>query len=87
MMITKHGCMKVQQIVDIDVMTKDCKYWESKEDETGYENWLSTQKCPINHEGSSGSMETEGAVRIFNNSIEKTVYGMLTTLVMGTPQL
>ena len=56
------------KIVDIDVMTKDCrscKYWESKEDETGYENWL------INHEGSSGSMETEGAVRIFNYSIEK----------------
>ena len=25
----------------------------------------------INHEGSSGSMETEGAVRIFNRSIKK----------------
>ena len=62
------------KIVDIDVATKDCrscKYWESKEGETGYENWLSTHKCPINHEGSSGSMETEGTVRIFNNSIEK----------------
>ena len=51
------------KIVYIDVMTKDCrscKYWESKEDETGYENWLSTHKCPINHEGSSGFMETDG---------------------------
>ena len=67
------------KIVDIDVMTKDCclcKYWESKEDETGYENWLSTHKCPINHEGSSGSMETEGAVRIFNkkNSLRYVNY-------------
>ena len=34
-------------------------------------NWLSTNKCLIDHEGSSVSMETEGAVRIFNNSIEK----------------
>ena len=56
----------------IDVMTKycrSCKYWESKDARIG--NWLSTHKCPINHKESFRSMVTEGAVRIFNNSIEK----------------
>ena len=33
-----------------------------------------THDCHINHEGSSGPRETEGAVRIFNRSINK--YGL-----------
>ena len=62
------------KVVDIDVMTKDCrscKHWNGKEKEPEYEKWLMTHDCLINHEGSSGSMETEGAVRIFNRSLEK----------------
>ena len=30
-----------------------------------------THECQINHEGSSTSMESKGAVQIFNRSIEK----------------
>ena len=55
-------------------MTKDCrscKYWKGKQENPGYENWTITHDCHINHGGSSGSMETEDAVRIFNRSINK----------------
>ena len=65
------------KVADIDVMTKDCRscmYWKGKQEDPGYENWTMTHDCHINHEGSSGSMETEGAVRIFNRSINK--YGL-----------
>ena len=55
------------KVVDIGLMTKDCrscKYWKGKQEDPGYENWTMTHDCHINHEGSSGSMETEGDVRI-----------------------
>ena len=53
------------KVVDIAIMTKDCrpcKYWDGKEEEPEYEKWILSYKCMISHEGSSGSMETEGAV-------------------------
>ena len=40
-------------------------------DDPGYEDWAIKHDCLINHKGSSGSMETEGAVRIFNRSVQK----------------
>ena len=60
------------KIIDVDVMTKDCrscKYWSGKESEAGYDDWVRSHKCSMNHDGSSGSMESEGAIRIFNRSI------------------
>ena len=62
------------KVIDVDVMTKDCracKYWKGKEEDPGYNDWVSSHNCPINHTGSSGSMKTEGAVRVFNRYIEK----------------
>ena len=66
--------MVTDKVVDVDVITKychSCIYWSSRGDDPGYEDWAMNHNCPINHEGSSGSMETEGAVRIFKRSIEK----------------
>ena len=35
-----------------------------------YERFMETHNCPINHEGSAGSMEAAGLVECFMNSIE-----------------
>ena len=35
-----------------------------------YERFMETHNCPINHEGSAGSMEAVGLVECFMNSIE-----------------
>ena len=62
------------KVVDVDVMTKychSCKHWNGRVDDPGYEDWAIKHDCLINHKGSSGSMETEGAVRIFNRSVQK----------------
>ena len=61
------------KVVDIEVMTNDCrscKHWEGKKSDPGYEKWKADHDCPINHEKSSGSMEPEGAVKIFKRSVE-----------------
>ena len=46
-----------------------CNYWEKKKETLEYEQFLLEHDCPINHEKSSGSMESAGAVTIFNRSI------------------
>ena len=64
------------KLVDIEVMTKDCcgcKYSESKQNGPGYESWQLTHECRINYMGSSSSMESECAVKIFNCSIENKI--------------
>ena len=61
------------KVVDLDIMTKDCKackLWQGRENDPDYADWVQSHDCPINHVGSSGSMETEGAVRIFSRSLE-----------------
>ena len=61
------------KVVDLDIMTKDCKackLWQGRENDPDYADWVQSHDCPINHAGSSGSMETEGAVRIFSRSLE-----------------
>ena len=63
------------KVLDVAVLTKNCKqchiYDELPHNSVEYLRWKSTHVCSINHEGSAGSMETEGAKQIFNSSIEK----------------
>lgn len=49
---------------------KACKYWEERQDQAGYAAWKTDHKCPVNHEGSPGSMESKGAVSMFKRSIK-----------------
>ena len=59
------------KVLDFAVLTKNCKackYWEKKKETPEYEQFLSVDDCPINHEKSSGSIESAGAVTIFNGS-------------------
>ena len=61
--------------VDFEVMSKSCqacRVWERKKgtDQTGYENFNTDHSCWINHVSSSGTMESEGGVKIFQRSVE-----------------
>ena len=62
------------KVIDVEVLTKSCRQciiWSSKLDDPAYQIWKSTRVCLINHKGSSSSMESNGAVKIFQRSIEK----------------
>ena len=60
--------------IDIEIKSKHCfgcKMWERKKGTPKYEIWKLEHNCQINHEKSSGAMESSGAVDIFNRSIAK----------------
>ena len=62
------------KVIDVEIMTKTCRActnWNGRKNDPGYIIWRANHNCPINHEGSSSSMESEGAVKIFMRSIEK----------------
>ena len=48
-----------------------CKMWENKKDSLEYDLWKIDHHCQINHEKSSGAMESSGVVDIFNRLIIK----------------
>ena len=48
-----------------------CKMWENKKGSLEYDLWKIDHHCQINHEKSSGAMESSSAVDIFNRSIIK----------------
>ena len=35
-----------------------------------HDNFMQDHDCPINHEGSAGSMESAGNLKMFQNSVE-----------------
>ena len=60
--------------IDIEVLSKycmGCKMWNSKKGTPEYQCWIIDHQCEINHKSSSGSMESAGAVTIFNRSVKK----------------
>lgn len=71
------------QIIDIEVLCKQCKsctMWEGRKGTPEYDAWKETHNCNINHEGSSGKMESQGAKHIWERSVqERGVY--YTTMV------
>ena len=63
--------------VDTQTLIKDCKscqYWQRNKDIPGYNDWVESHICPINHKGSAGAMEAIGALQIFKRS---TVFNKL----------
>ena len=60
--------------VDYEVLTKHCKscqIWDHKKDSDSYNDWVLRHVCPINHTGSSGAMESKGAIQIFARSLRQ----------------
>ena len=61
-----------RKCIEYEVLTKyctACKRWEGRDKSSSpYEEWKASHECPINHRGSSSSMETASALRIFQRS-------------------
>ena len=62
--------------LDVEIMSntcKECLIWKKKEGTPEYIDWKASHqsRCAINHSGSAGSMEPEGAKKIFGRSISK----------------
>ena len=60
--------------VDFEVKSKychGCRMWEHKKGTPEYNSWFIDHDCSINHDKSSGAMESVGAVAVFNRSISK----------------
>ena len=59
--------------LDIEILTsycKGCAQWSKEQESTSqYRKWKKTHNCHLNHTGSAGSMEPEGAIRIFSRSV------------------
>ena len=65
----------VDKCIDYEIMTKKCKacqVWSSKKGTLEYNEWFIQHEmvCSVNHVGSSGSMESSGAIAIFSRSIQ-----------------
>ena len=63
------------KVVDVEALKKHCKACSMKENlkknnPDAYEKWKSTHTCSHNFNESSGAMESEGAKRVFERSIE-----------------
>lgn len=61
------------KVIDILVKSKFCKacsLWNGKEETSEYEEWAENHKenCERNHEGSSGKMEVDAVVQMFQRS-------------------
>ena len=58
--------------LDIEVLTnycKGCAQWKTDQQSTSqYRSWKESHVCDLNHDGSAGAMEPEGAVRAFHRS-------------------
>ena len=64
------------KILDVEPMSRICKACNLKEsmrkdNPESYADWRNSHQCKYNYQGSAGGMETVGAKRIFERSIEK----------------
>ena len=67
--VGKHEGSKV---VDVEILTTYCHTCTQLDnDNTKLAALLEAHDCDVNHDGSSGAMEVQGALRIFNRSIEQ----------------
>ena len=70
--------------IDVEVKSRHCygcKMWEAKKDTPEYLVWQLNHDCQINHEKSSGAMESAGTVDIFNRSLAN--YGLMYKEYLG----
>jgi hypothetical protein len=64
--------LDTKKCLDVEVLSdkcNQCQKWGKRTNDPSYSAWKASHICKINHEGSAGSMETTGAVRIFERSL------------------
>ena len=75
------------EVIDFEMLSKICFACRAKDkvkdNPDAYGSWYDSHKtaCPINHEGTSGDMETKGACKLFLRSIEQR--GLKYTKIAG----
>ena len=75
------------EVLDYEIKSLVCyqctAHKKSENNHAEYDEWVKSHErdCMINHDGSSESMETEGAISIFKRSIEKR--GLQYTIFVG----
>ena len=74
---------KVLDIITKSLFCKGCSLWQGKEDTTEYAEWYSEHEknCSCNHEGSSGKMEVDAVIEMFQRSVDQ--YGVRYTNYVG----
>lgn len=60
--------MDTKKCLDVEVISDKWQKWQKKENDPRYEEWKANHNCKINHTGSANSMETVGAIRMFERS-------------------
>lgn len=79
--------VRTGEVLDFEVLSMVCHQCQAHGTEDfnseKYKQWKETHKpvCPINHSGSSGDMETKGAIRLFLRSISK--HNLKYTIMVG----
>ena len=76
--------LDTQKCLDVEVLPdkcQKCQKWGKKTQDPRYNAWKASHRCKINHERSAGSLETTGAVRIFERSL--ATRGLKYTKMLG----
>ena len=63
--------LDTKKVLDVEVLSdkcQACQKWQKKQNDPKYQEWKANHRCKINHTGSANSMETVGALRIFERS-------------------
>jgi len=70
--VISHRNGKVLDFVVLTKYCKECEYWSRRDhDSTEYHEWKLRHHCKANSTGSSPSMESSGAVQLWNQSVGK----------------
>ena len=65
---------KTGKCLDFHVLSKKCRgceHWSKKTNHPKYDEWKQSHNCQMNHTKSAGSMESTGALLLFQRSVEK----------------
>ena len=63
--------LDTKKCLDVEILSDKCQQclkWRKKQNDPKFSEWKANHQCKFNHTGSSGSMETTGALRIFERS-------------------
>ena len=61
-----------KKCLDAEILSdkcQQCQKWQAKTNDPKYNEWKASHNCKVNHTGSANSMETVGALRIFERSL------------------
>lgn len=76
--------LDTKKCIDVEVLSDKCQQclkWGEKQSDPRYHSWKASHNCKINHKGSANNMESSGAVKIFERSVNTR--GLKYTSMLG----